>query len=384
MEATLTSNDTEKGPFYLRVHADGLTVRNAGVGYTPANTGEPWVDVYADSRLDANARTPRVLEHAGTGAPPRAYVVFDKAPAEANHVSFELDAAPDGVARTDHYEAATGRWPSGPDLSSAVYFPAGFPCVCSPVIEPTSLSLTGDSSEWLSAVVWSTWGAQSAAGTAVHNTSCKASCEPGQPQQTHSDVAFTLDTPIVFCGRRFYSRISFTDASGKPSQPETFLSKENSDGQGIDCSEPRPPAPPPFPVQTPDGDATFTTPSRNITCFNASVSSHLTGGAPLPPLTQQTVSCYVAQHDWLTTGCTFSNPGVVVSVNGYGTAESTSCPEGSARLKPRTTKPFPAGYGQVLNMGPALCTVTSAGVKCVSRSAPSHGFQVARKGWSRL
>jgi len=88
-------------------------------------------------------------------------------------------------------------------------------------------------------------------------------------------------------------------------------------------------------------------------------------------------------NKWLPSGCTFSSPGVVVSVDPYGMTDPTACDEGAARLKPSSTTPLAANYGAVIDMGPAMCTITATGVGCRSRAHPTRGFKVARDTWSQ-
>jgi hypothetical protein len=127
---------TDQGPYYLRVHAKGLRLLNTAPSYSSANTGAPWVDVYDDGPSpDSNAKSRRVVEHMVESkrhgaqtpdpSPLHAFIVFDQRPTETNDVSYELDAAPDGVR---DYVASTGEWSdpltsvNDPDPSAASDF----------------------------------------------------------------------------------------------------------------------------------------------------------------------------------------------------------------------------------------------------------------------
>lgn len=119
VEIRLSSYD-DQGPYYLRVHAPGLQILNVAPRYSAANTGEPWV-------LVPDQAGAQVVTHSSPPGPPverpggptpgptiTATVVFDREPTPADRITYELDAAPNGI---DGYDAATGRFAKRSPLS---------------------------------------------------------------------------------------------------------------------------------------------------------------------------------------------------------------------------------------------------------------------------
>ena len=102
----------DQGPYYLRVKSTGPRLLNADPFYSANFGGAPWVRVYPDTltgggwNLSKEPRDPQVLKYDYQKGYMLALLVFDRPPSAAD-TSFELDAAPNGVAT---YQLATGNW----------------------------------------------------------------------------------------------------------------------------------------------------------------------------------------------------------------------------------------------------------------------------------
>jgi alpha-tubulin suppressor-like RCC1 family protein len=100
----------DQGPYYLRVKSTGPRLLNADSFYSANFGGAPWVRVYSDThtggRWELSADPQQVLKYDYRQGYMLAMLVFDRPPTAAD-TSFELNAAPNGVAT---YEYATGNW----------------------------------------------------------------------------------------------------------------------------------------------------------------------------------------------------------------------------------------------------------------------------------
>ena len=104
-------NNSDQGPYFLRVKSTSARLLNPAPLYSPAGGGAPWVLVYNDT-LGRDGVTwhlasgPPLARYNGRQGYMLALVVFDQKPTAAD-TSFELDAAPDGVSS---YLPSTGNW----------------------------------------------------------------------------------------------------------------------------------------------------------------------------------------------------------------------------------------------------------------------------------
>jgi len=103
--------DVDQGPFYLRIKSLDVRLLNPDNLWDATHGGAPWVELFDDT-LGSNGvvqpkaeRNPvQIYDH--VNGPMTAALVFDRAPS-ADQLSFQLDAAPNGIA---DYEPSTGDW----------------------------------------------------------------------------------------------------------------------------------------------------------------------------------------------------------------------------------------------------------------------------------
>jgi hypothetical protein len=263
--------------------------------------------------------------------------------------------------------------PTDDHETADVYFPQGVQCVCEPVKEPKDLALTGDSSQWISDVQWSSWTASSATGSGIDHVSCKAVCKPGQPQVTDHDASFTLDRPIIACGKPFYSRITETLDGAKPTG-RTFL-KLPVESQLTPTIKYCPEQP-----GGPNHLRLFETPSRNIIC-----GVFLdTDGSVLPWGRTESIGCTIQHRNYgpAPSSCQIE-PTYLDELGASGQTFVDPCSGTRTQrlygsgIDSAAHNPVKVGYDVTVDLDAAKCRVTMANVRCVN--AERHGFELARE-----
>ncbi|BCY13456.1 hypothetical protein [Actinoplanes sp. L3-i22] len=207
----LTLDDThEQGPYYLRVRSTGAAILN---NESAAASATPWVTVYNDP-VPGGTDTPITLSQPArpvlTGpagrAPMVAYVVFDREP-PAGTVSYQLDAAPDGV---EDYAGSTGIGDTEP-----IYLAAAGADPKQAVMRPSETWLSSSSEFALQKMTWSRWGPDRAEGTGnAYVNLCDPTCAESTGRVTYP-VDVVLSDPETRCGKKFFTTFRMA-AKGEP------------------------------------------------------------------------------------------------------------------------------------------------------------------------